>query len=296
MMECVGEGEAPARGFSQDFSGRGEDMFTGHYHFFDYKYNITGYAGQDFGGLAQYVYLAVSVILLAALLTALRKAPEERVRRIIGILGIFLTVFYLGKTTWESYYDIRQSGGFNTGLLPLDTCSIIMPAAILAGFGRGKVQRMAASWIATGGIVGGLATMLFLHAFKYYPFFSFGAFYSMIWHFLMVFMGLLILVTKRDRLRFSLVTDGFLLHFLVSVFVIPVDFIFRFDFMLYRELGGVPFFEDVASRLTERGLAFLNPMLMLILYFVAFSLIYAVASLLKKPKRAPVPVGSPRAV
>ena len=269
----------------------GAHMFTGNYHFFDYKYNIDGYSGQDFGGPGQYVYLAISVLVLIGLLIAMRKTPRERVRKIIGVLGVFLTVFYLGKTAWETYYDVQLTGAFNQYLLPFDTCSIIMPAGILAGFGRGRLQRMAEGWIATGGIVGGVANMLFLNAFKYYPFFSFGAFYSMLWHLLMVFMGLLLLVTERPRLRFSLVTDGFLLHLLVSVLVIPIDFLFGFDFMLYRELGGVPFFEGVASRLTERGLAFLNPVLMLVLYFVAFSVIWLIAAGIKNRKRAPVAVG-----
>lgn len=264
-----------------------KDMFTGDYGFFDYKYNIPGYTGQDHGGLAQYLYLAISVVLLVALTVALRKTPRERVRRIIGVLGIFLTALYIGKTTWESYYDITLSGAFNTGLLPFDTCSLIMPAGILAGFGRGRIQRMAACWIATGGMVGGIGTMLFLNAFYYYPFFSFGALYSMLWHFLMVLMGLLVLVTTPSPLRFSLVTDGYLFHFVASFFVIPIDFIFDFDFMLYRHLGSVPFFEGIASRLTEQGLSFLNPVLMLVLYFAAFSLIYLIAAGIKNRKRAP---------
>jgi len=53
-------------------------MFTGDYCFFEYKYNIPGYTGQDYGGAAQYVYLIISVILLAVTLTALRKTPQKR--------------------------------------------------------------------------------------------------------------------------------------------------------------------------------------------------------------------------
>ncbi|MBR0508292.1 MAG: YwaF family protein [Clostridia bacterium] len=261
------------------------DIFTGDYGFFDYKYNIAGYSGQDYGGFAQYLYLMISAALLTALLVVLRKTPRERVRKIVGWLGVFLVVFYVGKTTWESYYDIRQAGGFNTGLLPFDTCSLIMPAAILAGFGKGRVQRMAECWIATGGIVGGFATMLFLNAFKWYPFLSFGATYSMVWHFLMVFMGLLILVTSRPPLRFSLVTDGYLFHLVASVVVIPIDFIFGFDFMLYRDLGGVPFFEGLASRMKTAGVGFLNPVLMLVLYFAAFCIIFVLAAGIKNRKK-----------
>ena len=256
-------------------------MFTGDYGYFDYKGNITGYTGQDYGGFAQYLYLAISLVVLTGLLIALRKTPREKVLKIVGFLGIFLTVFYIAKTTWESYYDIKLTGSFNTGLLPLDTCSLIMPAGVIAGFGKGRLQRIAESWVALGGIVGGFATMLFLNAFNYYPFLSFGATYSMVWHFLMVFMGLIVLISSRPPLRFSLVTDAFVFHLVASAVVIPVDFIFDFDFMLYRYLGHVPFFEDFAARLKEAGLEFVNPVIMLILYFGIFAAVWLVAAGLK---------------
>ncbi|MBQ3900360.1 MAG: YwaF family protein [Clostridia bacterium] len=259
-------------------------MFTGNYNFFDYKLNIPGYTGQDHGGLAQYLYLAISAVLLVALLVALRKTTREKALRLIGFIGIFMTLFYIGKTSWESFYDVRLNGGFNFWLLPFDSCSLIMPAAILAGFARGKVRDVAAAWVATGGIVGGFATMLFLNAFYYYPFLSFGAFYSMLWHFLMVFMGLLVLVSTPRNLPFSLVTKGYLFHLAASAVVIPIDFIWNFDFMLYKDLGGVPFFEGVASDLTGKGLGFLNPLIMLILYFAAFSLIWLIAAGIKNRK------------
>ena len=256
-------------------------MFFGDYSFFDYKFNITGYTGQDYGGFAQYLYLTISVILLVILLRVLKDTPQAKVNRLVGFLGIFLIGFYIAKTTWESYYDVTLQGAFNTYLLPFDTCSIIMPAAVLAGFGKGRIRKMAASWCMTGGILGGFATMLFLNAFKYYPFFSFGAFYSMTWHFLMVFIGLLLTVTDHARPSFSTVRDGFLLHVLISLVVIPIDFLFGFDFMLYRELGGVPFFENVAAEFTARNLSFLNPPMMLFLYLLGFSLIFGITALLK---------------
>ena len=36
-------------------------MFRGNYNFFDYKYNIANYKGQDYGGIAQYLYLTISI-------------------------------------------------------------------------------------------------------------------------------------------------------------------------------------------------------------------------------------------
>ena len=257
-------------------------MFTGNYNFFDYKYNIVGYNGQDYGGIAQYIYLIISIVLISMLLIVLRKSSKEKVLNIIRFVSVFLIIFYITKTTWESIYDIKMSGSFNTGLLPLDSCSIVMFAGIIAGFGRGKLRKMSECWLATGCIVGGFANMLFLNTFKFYPFFTFGAFYSMIWHFLMVFLGLLLIVTNYVDIKYKTIIDGFIFHLIISLFIIPIDFIFNFDFMLYLNLGGVPFFEDIASYFTSINLQILNPIMMLILYFLAFNIVFIIPLGIKK--------------
>ena len=257
-------------------------MFKGNYHFFDYKYNIDGYNGQDFGSIAQYLYLVISIILLIVILYLLRNTSKKTVKNIILYTSIFLIIFYISKTSWESYYDIKLFGRFNTGLLPLDTCSMIMYVGLLVGLCKGKIKDYGICWLATGNIVGGIANMLFLNALKFYPVFTFGAFYSMIWHFLMVFIGLLIIINNYVDLKYSSIIKGFILHVIISLIVIPIDYIFNFDFMLYKDLGGVPIFLEVASYLTEHHLGFFNPVLMLILYFLAFNLVFLILMLLKK--------------
>ncbi len=251
-------------------------MFRGNYSFFDYKYNISNYHGQDYGGFSQYLYLIISICLLVILLLYLRKSSKDKVLKIIRIISVFLVFFYFGKTIWESIYDIKYSGSFNWGLLPFDSCSIIMLAGIISGFFKGKIKEYSDAWLVTGGIVGGIGAMLYLNAFKFYPFLSFGAFYSMLWHFLMVFLGLLLIVTNYVSLNFKTIIKGFLFHLLISVIVIPIDFIFNLDFMMYKNLGGIPFFEGVAEIFTQKGLIILNPLLMLILYFLAFNIILIV--------------------
>ena len=257
-------------------------MFRGSYNFFDYKYNIEGYSGQDFGGPAQWLYLAISAVIMILLLYFLRKSSKEKVLKIIRGISIFLVLLYLGKTTWETIYDIKFTGSFNTGLLPLDTCSIVMLAGMLAGFAKGKIQKISECWLATGSVVGGIATMVVLNAFKYYPFFSFGAFYSMIWHFLMVFIGLLLIVTNYVDMKYSTIINGFIMQLVFSLFVIPIDFIFNWDFMMFLNLGGIPVFEDVATKLTNANMQFLNPILMLALYFAAFNIVFLIPLGIKK--------------
>ena len=260
-------------------------MFKGDYNFFDYKYNISGYNGQDYGGFAQYLYLIISFILLIILLYYFRNCSKKKVLNIIRITSIFLIIFYITKTTWESIYDIKLNGSFNTGLLPFDSCSIIMLAGIISSFSKGKLKQYSDAWIITGGVMGGIATMLYLNAFKYYPFLSFGASYSMIWHFLMVFMGLLLIVTNYTDLNYKIVIKGFIFHVIVSLFVIPIDYIFNFDFMMYKDLGSIPIFEDIATKLTNNGLGFINPIMMLLLYFIGFNIIFIIVKLISKLRK-----------
>lgn len=260
-------------------------MFKGNYNFFDYKHNIEGYNGQDFGSFSQYIYLIISIILLIILLVFLRKLKKEKVNKIIKFTTIFLIIIYIVKTVWETIYDLKYDGSFNTGLLPFDSCSIIMLAGILSGFCKGKIKDYSSSWLATGGIVGGISNLLFLNALKYYPFFTFGAVYSMLWHFLMVFIGLLIIVTNYVDINYKTIIKGFIFHLIISLIIIPIDFIYNFDFMLYLNLGGVPIFENIASNLTQNNLQILNPILMLSLYFIAFNIVFLIPLIIKKMKK-----------
>lgn len=260
-------------------------MYKGDYNFFDYKYNIIGYTGQDFGGIAQYLYLGISIILLTVLLIKLRKLNKSKVLRIIRYTSIFMIIFYLSKTTWESIYDIERDGVFNTGLLPLDTCSFIMYAGLISGFCKGKIKEYSDSWLATGCIVGGIANMVQLNAFNYYPFFTFGAFYSMIWHFIMVFIGTLLIVTKYVNIEYSTVIKGFIFHVILSIPIIIIDYIYNFDFMMYKELSSLPIFDGIGSNLISNELGFLNPLIMLILYFLTFNIVFGIPLLIKKLKK-----------
>jgi len=247
-------------------------MFQG-YGFFDYKYDIPGYSGQDFDGGGRYLYLGVSVVLLLVLLILLRKSKHETITKYLRILAIGMTLLYLCKTTWETVHDFRHFNEFNVGLLPFDTCSFIMPAAFIAGLAKGKTKKAADAWLATGGVAGGISNIIYLQALKYYPFFTFGAFYSMIWHFLMVFTGLWLIVTNYVECNFKTLLYAFVFHLACSAAVIPLDYIFGWDFMLYRMAGGVPGIEKLGALFAERNLHFLTTLTMIVAYFVAFALL-----------------------
>lgn len=247
-------------------------MFTG-YSFFDYKYNIPNYEGYDYYHFGRYLYLIISVVALVTLLIIFRNAKKETILKYLKISGIVFCAMYVIKTTWESIYDITVGPyhEFNLNIMPFDTCSIVMWASLMAGFGKGKIKKLGECWLVTGNLVGGISTMLFINALKFYPFFTFGAFYSMLWHFFMVFGGIWMIVTNYVKMEFKTVLYGFALHTAISVIVIPLDYMLGLDFMLYMNAGGVPLIESLADKFNEHGLYFLTNIVMLAAYFALFA-------------------------
>ena len=231
-------------------------MFSG-YGFFDYKYNIPGYHGQDYDNGGRFLYLGISLGLLAILLTifAIKKPKKEAIVWYLRISGIAFTLLCIIKTT----------------------CSMIMPCAIIAGFAKGKVKNCAEAWLVTGNIVGGISNLLFLRALLYYPFFTFGAMYSMLWHFYMVFTGLFLWITGYVKPKWKLILYAMIPHLAFSVVVIPVNYIWNCDFMLYRTAGGAPLIEDLSTALYSKGIGWLTTPIMVIVYAILFAFIVAVA-------------------
>lgn len=249
-------------------------MWTGQYGFFDYKGNITGYSGQDYMSPIQYILTAIGMVGVIFLLIFLRNMKKEKSKRMLWIMGIVFTSLYIIKTTWESYWDIKIGGGFNIWILPFDTCSIFMPALLVAGLSKKDsfVERVAAVFLATIGFAGGVANFIFLRGLKYYPMFSFGALYSFFWHLAMVFVALFIPTSKFHKFEWKDIFIGMIPLLLFSLFVIPFNYIKGLDFMLLNGAGGVPLIEGIAEKLINAHLRVFATLLMLVCYLAASSL------------------------
>ncbi len=253
-------------------------MWTGKYHFFDYKYSIEGYSGQDYMSPVQYILTAIGIVSICVLLFFLRNTKKERSKKILLVMGIVFTLLYLIKTTWESYWDIKTGRGFNLYILPLDTCSIFMPALIIAGLSKtdSKLEDVASTFLATIGFAGGIANFIFLRALLYYPMFTFGAFYSFFWHLAMVFVALYIPITKFHIFKWKDIFVSMIGLLAAAVFVIPFNYIKNFDFMLLNGAGGVPLIEGIAQKLINSHLRVFATLLMLLAYLAASALMVSI--------------------
>ena len=90
------------------------------------------------------------------------------------------------------------------------------------------------------------------------------------------------IVTNYVDNKYITIINGFIFHLVFSLFAIVIDFTYNMDFMMYKDLGGIPFFENIANKLTTNGLSFINPIIMLIIYFITFNIIFLIPMYVKK--------------
>lgn len=262
-------------------------MWHGKYKFFDYKYNIEGYEGQDYMAPIQYIMMAVGVIGIVLLLIFLRKMKKEKSKKMLFILGVVFTSLYIFKTAWESYWDIKTGRGFNMWILPFDTCSLFMPALLLAGLSKkdSKLEVFASTFLATIGLVGGVANFIFLRGLNYYPMFSFGALYSYFWHVAMVFVALFIPISHFHEFEFKDILHSMVILLIACVYVIPFNYIKGLDFMLLNEAGGAPVLEGIAESLNKHNLTPIVNIMMIAAYFTFSAIFVTIYHFAIKPRK-----------
>ncbi|MBQ1826351.1 MAG: YwaF family protein [Erysipelotrichaceae bacterium] len=243
------------------------------YGFFDYKYNIAGYDGGDFDSLLRLMYPAVSLILITVFVKQIRKNGWKGMTGFMKVLSVYLIIEEIFKISWESYWDVTTGRGFNIGgILPLDTCSIFLYVLPCAAFGKGKVRRCALAWMSSIGVLSGMSYMLFPMVLKWYPVFTYGAYHSLMFHFMMVFTGTAAVASGLIRISAEDIVYGFVPQLIMACFVIPLNYLFDWDYMLLKEASGIPFVENLADTFAERGTEYLTTMMVIFLYLMMDSL------------------------
>lgn len=264
------------------------------YSFFDYKHNIEGF-DSDLFSTPHIIYIAAVYALGVTLSILFRSAKRERITAALRFLSIAAVVFEVSKISWESYYDVTTGHGFNYGgILPLYTCSLFIYTLLGAAWGRGKVREYCLSFISTIGLLYGAIGVIYCNGLNFYPFWTFGAFYSLFFHSAMFITGIYLLISGYKKLECADCLRAFVPIVLLALLAVPFNYIYnhRFnsnaDYMLLYSGDGVPVYQDISSRLGERGLRFLYTLLMLATHIPLAGIVvgaYKLISALIMPKR-----------
>ena len=276
------------------------------YGFFDDSYTLAskGYNGADRMSVKQFVTMGVLFLLIVIVSLLLRRTKREKLYLIYRIMAIAMPLLEISKITFSSYFDIVNNQGFNWGgILPLYTCSMLLFFLPFLAWGKGKMKAWSMAFFSTIGLVAGLSNFIYLSAAGYYPIFTFGGLYSVIFHGALVFVGMSLMITGEYKPSNRSILEGMIPVLIFSIPVIPFNYILRAyfpnggyaDYMLLMDCNGFPYIGDFANWLASFHLRFLFTLFMLvvvyplatgIIVFVEVGLFKALSLVPKKEKAA----------
>ena len=249
------------------------------YRFFDYKYNISGFTS-DLFSTEHIIYVILAVIAAILLGIFLRNVSHKKLAIFLKVLAITTLALEITKISWESYYDITTGRGFNRGgIIPLYTCSLFIYTLLLSSFGKGKVREYSLSFLSTICMVSGLIGVIYCNGLNYYPFWTFGAFYSLFFHASMLITGVIILSTGYYKLNWSDIYKAWIPMVFLAFIAIPVNYEYGADYMQIHEGSGVPLMSDLAKIMAAHNIRFIFVFLMLSSYLIISTIVVAVYKL-----------------
>lgn len=257
-------------------------MSTVDYGFFDYKYNIENFSS-DLFSTPHIVYIVLVLTLGIFLSWLLRRTDHRKITNLLKVLFVFSLVMEIGKISWESYYDITTGRGFDWyGLLPIYTCSLYIFTLPFAAWGKGRVKRAALAFLTTIGLLYGGIGVIYCNGLNFYPFWTFGAFYSLYFHSAMFVTGVFLLMTGYHKLAWKDALWCMIPILLLCLIAIPVNHILGSDYMLIYSGSGVPLYEDIAAALAEKGLRFVYTILMILTHIPLACLVIGIYKLFRQ--------------
>jgi hypothetical protein len=219
--------------------------------------------------------------ILITLLVLLRKTKYNSVDRYLKIISIVVPIIETVKIVWESYWDIKQGHGFNFGgLLPLYTCSMFIYLLPLAAWTKGKIKELSLTLLTSLVIFSGLTNFVFLNILNTYPIFTYAAWISIYFHFLMTFTGIFFIITGYFRPKFKNLLPAFVIFLVFASIVIPVEYTLHCNYLQTYSAGAVPVISDLANKLIQIN-ENLRPLITYFMYIIYIAIMFLVVGIQK---------------
>lgn len=146
-----------------------------------------------------FILLAITTICVVIALKFSKNMEKENVKKLIRKTTIFLWILEIIKIIFNiKNYSLSAVNKY----VPLYFCSLILYAGILSGYCKGILKRMGDVFLSTGGIIAGLIFLVYpLTSLTSYPILHYISIHSFILHGIMVYIGLLMLITKYTTIE-----------------------------------------------------------------------------------------------
>lgn len=140
-----------------------------------------------------FIVLLICLTLIAYFLIISKNMTKKQVKRRIIFIGVFLWVTEIGKMIFTGItYGIKD-----VEFIPLYYCSMFMYACVMISFKNEHIKNACFSYMFFGGIIGAIAFFCYPNAcIPNYPLFHYMTLRTFIYHSLMIYVGVLIVITK----------------------------------------------------------------------------------------------------
>lgn len=151
--------------------------------------------------IEHFIMLGITAFCIAIALKYTKNMEKENVRKLIQRSTIILWILEIIKIIFNIInYGVNEVNKY----VPLYFCSLILYAGIFSGFCKGVLKKIGDVFLSTGGIIAGLIFLISpLTSLTTYPAIHFISIHSFILHGTMVYIGLLMLVTKYTTIEKS---------------------------------------------------------------------------------------------
>lgn len=149
--------------------------------------------------IEHFILLAIATVCVIVVLKFTKNMEKENVKKIIRKATIFLWILEIIKIVFNiKNYGINAVNKY----VPLYFCSLILYAGIFSGYCKGTLKKMGDVFLSTGGIIAGLIFLLYpLTSLTSYPMIHYISIHSFVLHGIMVYIGLLMLITKYTTIE-----------------------------------------------------------------------------------------------
>ena len=149
--------------------------------------------------IEHFILLTITLICVAIALKYTKNIREEKIKKTIKKTTIFLWILEIIKIV----FNIKNYGFSAVNkYVPLYFCSLILYAGIFSGYCKGTLKKMGDVFLSTGGIIAGLIFLIYpLTSLTTYPILHYISLQSFILHGIMLYIGLLMLITKYTTIE-----------------------------------------------------------------------------------------------
>ncbi len=167
-----------------------------------------------------------------------RNMQEKTYLKLLKIFTIVLTVMELFKISWSLGHGLYNVNSW----VPLYFCSLFLYSLWFTWSKNNFVKRLGLSYIAMAGVVAGLVFIVFpTTSFRTYPIFHFQCLYSMIYHSIMVYSGIMVFVANALKIDKKAVISycAYCAIFMSLAILININFADG-NMMFLAHPGGIP--------------------------------------------------------